>query len=90
MSAGIAGALLISLRPRQWTKNLLLFAGLVFSQSADEPAPVARAVLGFLVFCLLSGAVYLFGEFPEVEITSSTSPGRPRPSTWRAKTSSKP
>lgn len=62
MSAGIARALLISLRPRQWTKNLLLFAGLVFSQSADEPAPVARAVLGFLVFCLLSGAVYLFND----------------------------
>jgi len=62
VSAGIAGQLLVSLRPRQWTKNLLLFAGLVFSQSADEPASVGRAVLGFLVFCLLSGAVYLFND----------------------------
>ncbi len=62
MSAGIAKALLTSLRPRQWTKNLLLFAGLVFSQSAAEPASAWRAVLGFLVFCLLSGAVYLFND----------------------------
>lgn len=62
MSAGVAAALLTSLRPRQWTKNLLLFAGLVFSQSAAEPSSVVRACLGFLVFCLLSGAVYLFND----------------------------
>lgn len=62
MSAGFAAALLTSLRPRQWTKNLLLFAGLVFSQSAAEPSSVVRACLGFLVFCLLSGAVYLFND----------------------------
>ena len=47
------GALLASLRPRQWTKNLLVFAGLIFSRGLLEPALVARSVLAFSLFCLL-------------------------------------
>jgi 4-hydroxybenzoate polyprenyltransferase len=58
----LLGALVVSLRPRQWTKNLLVFAGLIFSQSVDEPGQVARAVLAFLLFCLLSGSVYLVND----------------------------
>jgi 4-hydroxybenzoate polyprenyltransferase len=62
VNAGLATSLLVSLRPRQWTKNLLLFAGLVFSQSAADLPSIARAASGCLVFCLLSGAVYLFND----------------------------
>ena len=56
------GALLQSLRPRQWTKNLLVLAGLVFSRGLHEPALVARSVLAFFLFCLLSGGVYLVND----------------------------
>jgi len=45
--------LLASLRPAQWTKNLLVFAGLIFSQGFLEPGLIGRVVLAFLVFCVL-------------------------------------
>jgi len=54
-------ALLASLRPRQWVKNLFVFAGLVFGQQLFTPA-VWTAGAAFLVFCGLSGAVYLLND----------------------------
>jgi 4-hydroxybenzoate polyprenyltransferase len=61
------GALLETLRPRQWTKNLLVFAGLLFSQQFGEPGLVLRAVAGFFAFCLLSGSVYLLNDLTDAE-----------------------
>jgi 4-hydroxybenzoate polyprenyltransferase len=57
-------ALLVSLRPSQWTKNLLVFAGLIFSERhlLLQPAAVARASAAFVVFCVLSGVVYLLND----------------------------
>ncbi len=59
-------AFIEALRPRQWTKNLLLFAGLVFSQQLTDPRLVLRAVAGFVAFSLLSGAVYLLNDLADV------------------------
>ncbi len=56
------GALLEALRPKQWTKNLLVFAGVLFSQQFDRPALVLRAAAGFAAFSLLAGSVYLFND----------------------------
>ena len=59
--------LLISVRPGQWTKNLLVFAGLLFGNASigrglfDVPALV-RATAAFVIFCALSGAVYLIND----------------------------
>ena len=61
------GALVASLRPRQWTKNLLLFAGVLFSRQILDPALFLRAAAGFLAFSLLSGAVYLLNDVRDVE-----------------------
>jgi 4-hydroxybenzoate polyprenyltransferase len=61
-------ALLLSLRPRQWVKNLVLFAGILFT--LDRPHPPEdwlRAGAAFLLFCLLSGAVYLFNDVADRE-----------------------
>jgi 4-hydroxybenzoate polyprenyltransferase len=55
-------ALLLSLRPAQWTKNLILFAGLIFGGRLFEPEAVRASGLGFLVFCVLSGVVYLVND----------------------------
>jgi 4-hydroxybenzoate polyprenyltransferase len=63
----VIGALLESLRPKQWTKNLLVFAGLLFSLQFGEPALVLRAAGGFLAFCLLSGTVYLLNDLMDAE-----------------------
>jgi len=55
-------AFLENLRPRQWTKNLILFAAVIFAQKLGEPACLTRAFLGALVFCLASGAVYVYND----------------------------
>lgn len=51
-----------SMRPWQWTKNFVLFAGIVFSRRFFEFDLVERSFLGFGIFCLLSGAVYIMND----------------------------
>jgi len=63
----MVGAFVAALRPRQWTKNLLVFAGLIFSQGLNDPAHVARSVFAFAIFCLLSGGVYLVNDVVDAE-----------------------
>jgi 4-hydroxybenzoate polyprenyltransferase len=59
-------ALLASLRPRQWVKNLFVFAGVIFSQ--QMLTPLAWTALGaFVIFCGLSGAIYLFNDVADAE-----------------------
>ena len=55
-------SLLLSLRPQQWTKNLFVFGALVFAQRLTSGPDVLRATVAFLVFCALSGAVYLVND----------------------------
>src|SRR5205823_7904800 len=59
--------LLLSLRPAQWTKNLLVFAGLLFGQRLRDPAAVTAAVAAFVIFCALSGVVYLVNDIVDRE-----------------------
>ncbi len=54
--------LIVSVRPGQWTKNLLIFAGLLFGRRLFNPAAVFAAVVAFVAFCALSGAVYLVND----------------------------
>jgi 4-hydroxybenzoate polyprenyltransferase len=54
--------LLIAVRPGQWTKNLLVFAGLLFGLQLFVAGAVAHAVAAFVIFCALSGAVYLMND----------------------------
>ena len=56
-----------SLRPSQWTKNVFVFAGLIFGLQLGNPTAVWRAVAAFGVFCLLSGVVYLFNDIRDRE-----------------------
>ena len=61
-------AFLTNLRPRQWTKNLILFAGLIFAQKYTSGDCIWRAVLGFVVFCLASGAVYVYNDIADINL----------------------
>lgn len=54
--------LVLSLRPEQWTKNLLLFAGLIFGGRLLEVNAVLTSGAAFAIFCVLSGAIYLFND----------------------------
>jgi 4-hydroxybenzoate polyprenyltransferase len=53
---------LISLRPYQWTKNLVIFAALVFAKELGRVDQVLLALAAFGNFCLLSSAVYLLND----------------------------
>jgi 4-hydroxybenzoate polyprenyltransferase len=58
----VALNLLISLRPGQWTKNLFVFAGLVFGRRLLDPVAALHAAAAFAIFCALSGVVYLLND----------------------------
>ena len=51
------------LRPRQWLKNCLVFAPLVFARKADDPGLWGFALLAFLSFCAAASAVYIFNDY---------------------------
>lgn len=59
-------AILLSLRPRQWLKNFLIFAALLFSGKYGEFDPVARTAAAFAFFCLLSSGAYLLNDASDV------------------------
>ncbi len=60
-------ALFKNMRPKQWAKNVLLFAGLVFDRQLTQLGPLKQTVLGFVFFCLLSSSVYLINDIVDVE-----------------------
>lgn len=60
--------LFISMRPRQWSKNIFVFAGVVFSgELFDHPLALAEALLAFAVFCMASSSVYLINDLIDIE-----------------------
>lgn len=59
--------LLQSMRPRQWTKNAFVFAALVFDQKLTVPRYFLAALAAFVIFCVLSSAVYLINDLADVE-----------------------
>jgi len=76
--------LLTSLRPEQWTKNLFVFAGLLFGQQLHDPVAIGRAVAAFAIFCGLSGAVYLCNDVLDREADRAHPVKRHRPLASRA------
>jgi 4-hydroxybenzoate polyprenyltransferase len=59
--------LLRAMRPKQWSKNILLFAGLLFSLRFTDPVAITRAFLGFALFCIFSSCVYLMNDVRDRE-----------------------
>jgi len=54
-------------RPQQWTKNVLLFFGLIFALKLTNLGLDLRALIGFFVFCASSSGVYLINDLADVE-----------------------
>jgi 4-hydroxybenzoate polyprenyltransferase len=60
-------ALIKTMRPRQWTKNIFVFAALVFDKQLLNPDSFLRTLAGFALFCLISSSVYIFNDIADVE-----------------------
>jgi 4-hydroxybenzoate polyprenyltransferase len=62
-----ARAAFVALRPRQWLKNLLLFAGIVFAAQIGDPVRWVQALAAFAAYCAASSAAYLVNDVRDVE-----------------------
>jgi decaprenyl-phosphate phosphoribosyltransferase len=78
-SASRARALAVALRPRQWTKNLLLFAGLVFAGEFGDAGQWGRALAIFAAYCAASSAAYLVNDVRDADDDRSHPVKRRRP-----------
>ena len=61
-----AVAAFVALRPRQWTKNLLLFAGIIFAAELGDAGKWAAATTAFVAYCAASSASYLVNDVRDV------------------------
>jgi 4-hydroxybenzoate polyprenyltransferase len=55
-------AALVALRPRQWSKNLLLFAGIIFAAKVGDALRWGEAAAAFAAYCAASSAAYLVND----------------------------
>lgn len=55
------------MRPRQWTKNLVIFAGIIFDGKLTEVPSLLRVLIGFIIFCLVSGVIYIINDLMDIE-----------------------
>ena len=55
------------MRPKQWTKNGFVFAGLLFDQQLFKPEPFARVVLAFVLLCMAASTIYLINDLVDIE-----------------------
>jgi len=59
--------LLKTMRPKQWAKNVFVFAALIFDKKLLVPSVVLRTTAAFVLFCLLSSSVYLINDLVDME-----------------------
>jgi 4-hydroxybenzoate polyprenyltransferase len=74
-----ARALLVALRPRQWTKNGLVFVALAFTLNLQQPGLLVRTLAAFASFCALSSAGYLLNDVMDAEADRHHPTKRTRP-----------
>ena len=79
MSAQRFKALLISMRPKQWLKNVLIFTALVFDEKLLDLQALLVTFLGFILFCLISSSVYLLNDITDLEADRQHPKKRKRP-----------
>ena len=72
-------ALVKTLRPHQWVKNLFVLAPLVFSRNLLSTEPILRALGALALFCLGSGVVYLINDIVDVDRDRNHPVKRQRP-----------
>jgi len=76
---GSVRAAIVAMRPQEWVKNLLVFAGLLFSGKFDELDAIAAAAITFAAFCAVASAGYLVNDAHDVELDRQHPKKRRRP-----------
>jgi decaprenyl-phosphate phosphoribosyltransferase len=76
---GPALALLVACRPKQWVKNLLVFAAPGAAGVLGNPSDLAATVAAFVAFCLAASATYLVNDAHDVEADRAHATKRHRP-----------
>jgi len=71
--------LLKSMRPKQWTKNLVIFAGIIFSRNIFVDAYLLKTYYAFIAFCALSGSIYIINDLMDIEKDRAHPEKRNRP-----------
>lgn len=71
--------LIKTMRPRQWTKNVIIYAGLVFDGQAFVPEAFLRVTAAFVLLCLISGSVYIINDLVDVKSDRQHPTKRKRP-----------
>lgn len=56
-----------ALRPRQWIKNFVMFAGIIFAHKFFDAALICKTAAAFIDFCLLASSVYIINDIKDVE-----------------------
>jgi 4-hydroxybenzoate polyprenyltransferase len=59
--------LLKTMRPKQWTKNVFVWAALIFDVKLFDRGPFLRTLATFILFCLISSAVYIINDLVDIE-----------------------
>ena len=79
MSLYTLWAIIKEMRPKQWVKNAVIYAPLVFDRQLSDPSAILRTTAGFFIFCLLSGMVYTINDISDVEVDKIHPKKRKRP-----------
>lgn len=72
-------ALIKSMRPRQWSKNVFVLAAVVFDKKLLNPEAMGKSLAGMVLFCLLSSSVYLINDILDAEADRNHPQKRNRP-----------
>ncbi|MDQ2699925.1 MAG: decaprenyl-phosphate phosphoribosyltransferase [Actinomycetota bacterium] len=72
-------AALKTARPQEWVKNVLVFAGLLFSGQVDDAWAIGQALITFAAFCMISSAGYFINDLNDVELDRQHPKKRFRP-----------
>jgi len=55
------------MRPEQWIKNFFVFTALLFSKNLLNPSKDIEAIIGFIIFCMITGCAYMINDFVDLE-----------------------
>ena len=58
---------LLSMRPEQWIKNFFVFTALLFSKNLLNPSKGIEAIIGFTIFCMITGCAYMINDLVDLE-----------------------